>query len=213
MTKAKQRPQPETLNYAPSQPPDSTQTPVIYMKKQFFLFPGIKIRILDCNLRLISKAYGLPFRLREKINIYSDEMMRHKTMVSSTKKIIDWNVTFELTRVSDNTSIGSIRRRGWSSEFVRDAWVICDKNGKQVAELLEDSARKGLIRRFIFRFLPQVYIIKTKAGNELLLRQSWNPIFLHYRGYSAQWRGLLSELGEPLLIGALSTIAVIEGRQ
>lgn len=201
------------INYKSTNLSTATEVPVLYIKKQFFLMPGVKIRILDSSQHLLAKAYGLPFKLKEKIEIYSDEAMQYKSMTSQTEKILDWNVSFSIKSATSGKSIGSLRRKGWSSEFVRDSWVIFDKTQNQIAELLEDSAKNGLIRRFVIGFLPQTYHLKTIAGHELIIKQSWNPLFLQYKCYSKNYKPLVKEVTEALLMGLLCTVAVIEGRQ
>lgn len=191
---------------------NSAGKPILYIRKQFFIFPGTKVRILDGSMRLLAKAYGLPFRLREKIDIYSDEGMKYKVMTSSTSKIIDWNVSFAITQASGK-KLGSLRRKGWSSEFVRDSWVLFDSSGKEVGKLLEDSRKLGITRRFLLGIIPQTYHLKTAGGKELKLKQTWNPFFLRYIGYSSDYDGLTKELGEQFVLGILSTITVIESRQ
>lgn len=209
---SKNGPIPSAINYTAG---DKQATkPVLHIKKQFFLLPGTKIRILDTNMRLVAKAYGLPFRLKEKIEIYSDEAMRYKIMTSHTTKILDWSVSFTLTQTNNKKPAGSLRRKGWSSEFVQDSWVIMNEDNEQIANVTEDSVQRGIIRRYILgRFLPQRYHLTTSAGHTLILQQQWNLFLLKYTCYSNQWKALKKELGEPILMGALSTIMVIEGRR
>jgi hypothetical protein len=208
---SKLRTQPNEISYSKS---DQSEKPglVLVIKEQFFKFPGTFIRIYDHKEHLLAKTYGKPFRLREKIEIYSDEAMKYINMTSHTDKIIDFNVTFTITGI-DEKVLGYVERNGWSSEFVRDSWIIRDAHNKEVGRLQEDSVKLGLVRRFVLGLLPQRYTIKTSNGSELDLIQNWNLFALRYKVYADNYKKFTNELSEQLLIGVLSTIITIEGKQ
>lgn len=208
---SKPKVEPTQISYTKSSKPDKPGL-VLIIKEQFFKFPGTFVRIYDHKEHLLAKAHGKPFRLREKIEIFSDEAMQHKNMTSSTPKIIDFNVTFTIAGI-DDTVIGYVERNGWSSEFVRDSWIIRDAANNEIGRLLEDSIRLGIVRRFILGLLPQRYVIKTTKGSELDLVQNWNPFALRYKVYADNYKKFTTELSEQLLIGVLSTIITIEGKQ
>lgn len=193
-------------------PQDAASRPILIIKKQFVKFPGMHIRIFSRQGRLLSKAYALPFRLREHIDIFSDEAKQYKILTANTTQIIDWNVVFTIKEARSKKILGSLRRHGISSEFARDRWKIFNQDGQEVGELVEDSLKMGLIRRFLLGFLPQIYHVKT-ADSVLTIKQSWNPILLHYKVYCPHYGQFKKAISEQFLLGILTTIAVIEGRQ
>jgi hypothetical protein len=133
---------------------EDSKNPSIIIKQQLLKFPGKYMRIYDAQNHLIAKSHGKAFQLREKINIFSDEDMQYKIGTSTTQKILDFNVTFTIADLS-NTVLGYMERRGLSSEFVRDTWLIKNKSKEVIGTLQEDSKKLGIVRRFLLGILPQ----------------------------------------------------------
>ena len=193
---------------------NSNNQPLLYVRKQLIKFPGQHIRVYNQHKQLLALCHDLPLRLRNKIEIYSDETKQHKILLASTKQLMDWNVTFIISEAGSNKEVGSLRRKGLKSSFLRDHWIIFDDKGVEIAELLEDSIKFGLLRRFLVP-LPQKYYLRSTGSskNLLTIKQNWLPWLLRYRVYSENYQETLQVLPQNLLIGVLTTIAVIEGRQ
>lgn len=144
--------------------------------------------------------------------MYSDKNMKYQIGTSSTQKILDLNVTFTIADISKST-LGYMERKGLSSEFIRDTWLIKNNQKEIIGALQEDSKKLGLMRRFLLGIIPQRYIMKLHSGHELQIVQSFNPIMLHHKIYSEDFHAIKKQLGETFLLGILSTIAIIEGQQ
>ena len=67
----------------------------------------------------------------------------------------------------------------WFKSIIRDKWEIMDVNDNVFAVVEEDSQTLAMIRRLIFKFLPQTYNIVSKDGRPLgVIRQQFN-LFIH----------------------------------
>jgi uncharacterized protein YxjI len=130
-------------------------------KKVFKLFGGA-FHIRDGQGRLVGYCRQKAFRLREDLRIYTDESCSETLLLISTRNIIDFGATYEI-KLPDGTSLGTIRRKGLASTFVRDQWLVFDPDGRQVGELLEDGQGLALARRWIplvSLISPQAYVLK-----------------------------------------------------
>lgn len=95
---------------------DAKNKPVLYINKQIIKFPGQYIRVFDAHHRLIAKVHSLPLKLKEKLNIYSDEERTNLIATSAAIKIIDFNASF-VVRSSEGEALGGLRRKGLQSEL------------------------------------------------------------------------------------------------
>ncbi len=202
----------QTYKYTSDQDSSGAEKPVLYINKQLIKFPGKYIRVFDSHMRLLTKAHSLPFKLREKLNIYSDEDRTNIIATAETKKIIDFNVAFVIRQPEDGKPLGGIRRKGLTSEFLRDAWLIYDSEGEEIAVLQEPNIHFSLIRRWILPFIPQTYEMSLKDGSaSLIIKQTWTPVLLRYRVYSNDYQKFTKKIPQKLLATILCTIAAIEG--
>ena len=202
----------DTIDYKPSE--NGEKKPVLTIRKQFVKFPGMHIKISDAhNQRLLSKAYAVPMKLKERIDIYSDEAKTNKILTARATKMIDWNAVFEIEATNSKLILGTLRRNGIKSEFARDHWHVFNNQNEPVAELIEDSLKMGLLRRIALGILPRTYHLKSHSGVVLEIKQSWNPWVLKYTAYCSNFTKFKAEVPERLLIGILTTVTVIEGRQ
>lgn len=138
---------------------------------------GAKINITDTasgqNVGFIQQK---GWKLKEDVRIYSDETKTHELMVIKARSVIDLGATYDIYDSSDQTIIGSMKREGISSTFIRDAWKVSDSSGNPYVSV-EETGSLALIRRYvglipiaggivelIFMFQPQVYAI-TYTGD------------------------------------------------
>ena len=193
----------------------ASQKPVLYINKQIIKFPGQIIRVFDSHMRLIAKVHGVPFKLKEKLNIYSDEARKNLIASSEAVKIMDFNAAFILRAAHKREVLGGLRRKGFISEIGQDTWLIYDADGNELAELKEPNLRYSLVRKWLLPFLPQTYHMRLVNGHdgELIIKQTWTPVILRYRIYSDDFATFTKRVPQKLLVSALCTIAVIEGRE
>lgn len=178
------------------------------------------LRLLGAGFTIYDASGGIAgycdqkgLRLKEDIRVYADGTKQTELFRLRTRSIIDFGATYEVV-IADEV-IGSLRRKGLKSSFVRDEWLIFDGAGREAATLQEKNATLAMARRLseVFSMVPQTFEV-FRSGDRTLLatfRQHFNPFI--YR------LGVLIE-GEPddtvddlLLLATACLIAVIEGRQ
>ena len=93
------------------------------INKKFWKFGGALVTIRDHNDNIIAKARQKTFKIREKIEVFSDEAETQLLFTLSSKKIIDFNTClyFELPT---GEVLGSIKRNGLRSAFKLDSWKL-----------------------------------------------------------------------------------------
>lgn len=178
------------------------------------------LRLLGAGFTIYDNAGGIAgycdqkgFRLREDIRIYADETKRAELFRLRTRAIIDFGATYEVV-IADEV-IGSLRRKGLKSSFVRDEWLIFDGAGREAAMIQEKNATLAMARRLsdAFSMVPQTFQVFRSGDGALLatFRQHFNPFI--YR------LGVLIEdepddtVDDLVLLAAACLIAAIEGRQ
>lgn len=206
--------QEETYKFTPGDETGEGQRPVLLVNKQLVKIPGQIIRVFDRHNRLVAKAHSLPFKLKEKLNIYTDEERRSVIAHAEAVKIMDFNAAFVITS-ANKQHLGSLRRRGLVSELGRDTWHIYDAKGKEVAKLQEPNLKFSIIRKWLLPFLPQTYhlFLVKKPEVNLVIKQTWTPVILRYKVYSNSYAVFTKTIPQKLLISILCTVASIEGRE
>ena len=95
-----------------------------------------------------------PFKLKEDIRIYADPDKEKEILRLKAKKIIDFSGAYDIIDSSEKTVIGTLKRKGFKSTFIRDTWTLSDPQGNQIAEIKED--RLAILRR-MFRLVSFVF--------------------------------------------------------
>lgn len=153
------------------------------------------------------------FKLREDIRIYTDETCSREFIVIKARSIIDFSTTYDVT-LGDGASLGSLRRKGLASTFLRDHWLVFNPAGTQIAELREQGSFLAFARRFvelISVLSPQKFTLSRADGTEVAhYRQHFNPFV--YRLSIAVLRDD-PEIDDLVILAAGCLIAAIEGRQ
>lgn len=175
---------------------------------------GAAFHVYDENGSMIGYCKQKAFKLREDIKLYTGEDMGDMLLSLNTQQIIDFGATYSVT-LPDGTSLGSLRRKGAKSTFLRDEWLVFDPDGVQVATVRETGSIAPIARRYIDYatiLLPQRYEVTRTSDNKLIahLRQHFNP-FIYRLGVA-----ILDEddhIDDLLVLGASCLIAAIEGRQ
>lgn len=183
------------------------------VERKFWKFLGATIRTFDSNRNLVAKAEAKAFKLKEQVYFFSDEAKTLPIFSIKARKVIDISATYD---IFDNTGkvIASLRRKGMSSTFVRDHWLILDASGNQIGEIVEDSSALGALRRYIdlvSLFVPQKFHI-SYGGEEIgTMQQNKNPFTV--RLACDYQDGAEQKLGTVLPVAIPSMIAFIEARQ
>lgn len=175
---------------------------------------GASFHIFDPQGSIIGFCNQKAFKLREDLRIYTDESMSKELLRMGARQVLDWGATYDI-KTPDGHLIGSARRKGLKSAFVRDEWTVFDANEKQIANLQEEGSFIAFLRRYVelvSLFSPQKYIMTHVDGREVArYRQHFNPFVFRLGvttgpGDDEQFDDLIV-----LAIGCL--IAAIEGKQ
>lgn len=175
---------------------------------------GAAFHIYDAENNVAGYCKQKAFKLREDIRIYTDDSCSTELLVLEAKQIIDFGATYSI-RLPTGESLGSLRRKGLKSSFVRDEWVVFDADGREIALLQEQGSMKALIRRYVddvAAFFPQSFELKrTSDGAHLAtLRQHFN-LFIYRLGVAVHEPD--EHIDELLVLGMACLVAAIEGRQ
>jgi uncharacterized protein YxjI len=154
------------------------------------------------------------FKIKEDIRLYGDESMSRELLRISTQSIFDIAGAYDVEDSVSGERVGTLKRAGLSSTFVRDQWQVFDGQGNEIGELIEDSMLKALARRFIdfvALLLPQQYHMTMGGQTVATFSQRFNPIILKLDvdfSHDAD-----QKLDRRLGLAAAVLISAIEGRQ
>ena len=182
-------------------------------RKVFKLF-GAAFHVYDEHGSIIGYCKQKAFKLKEDIKLYTGEDMSELLLSLQAQSVIDFSSTYTV-QLPDGTSLGSLRRKGMRSSFVRDEWLVFNEDGQEIAMIQEKGSFAPFARRYIDNaaaFLPQKFdVLRTSDGRPVaLFRQHFNP-FISRLGVA-----ILEEdesLDDLLILGAACLISAIEGRQ
>jgi uncharacterized protein YxjI len=206
----------------------TTMTPHPASKLAFNIKPGESYTIRRKVLKLFGAAFHIydpqgglvgyckqkAFKLKEDIRIYTDESCSTEWLVIKARSVIDFGATYDIM-LPDGSVIGSLRRKGLASTFIRDSWLVFDSEGRQIAALAEEGNSLLVLARRYFDYVsllaPQKFALKRMDGTAVArYRQHFN--LLVYRLSIAVERDD-PELDDLMIMAAGCLICAIEGRQ
>ena len=174
---------------------------------------GAAFHIYNPEGGLVGYCKQKAFKLREDIRVYTDETCSQEFIVIRARSIIDFSATYDVT-LGDGSAIGSLRRKGMASTFIRDAWQVFNAEGRHVADLTEDGSLLAFARRFVeFVALlsPQKFTMSRLDKTPIArFRQHFN-LFVYRLSIAVERDD--PELDDLVILAAGCLIAAIEGRQ
>mgnify|MGYP000512325873 CR=1 FL=1 len=181
--------------------------------KLFRIFGGA-FHIYNGNGELVLYSEQKRFKIKEDIRLYSDETQKQELLRISTQSIFDITGAYDVKDSITEEHIGTLKRSGLRSTFLRDYWEIVDPAGEKMGHLQEDSIFKALVRRFIENasfLLPQKYHISIRDKVVGTYKQRFNPIILKLDvNFSLDER---NQLDRRLGLAGAVLMCVVEGRQ
>lgn len=188
------------------------------IRRKFWKFFGASFFIDNAEGTTVGFCKQKAFKIREDIRIYTDETQSKELIRISTRSIWDISGAYDIFD-ADGSQLGSIKRKGIRSTFIRDEWDLLAPEGQVIGTLKEDSAFKAIMRRLhevMAVLLPQRYHLRDPQGRELaVMRQHFNP-FLYRLGLAINnpgGPGVDDGPDELLILASACVIAAIEGRQ
>ncbi len=182
-------------------------------RKVFKLF-GAAFHVYDEHGSVIGYCKQKAFKLKEDLRLYTGEDMNDLLLMLRAKSVLDFSSTYTIT-LPDGTALGSLRRKGMKSSFLRDEWLMYDQNGDELAIIRETGSFTPFIRRyadFISIFFPQQYEVLRTPDSRVVAeyRQHFNP-FVFRMGIAIREED--ERIDELFILGAACLIAAIEGEQ
>jgi len=187
------------------------------VRRQVFRIFGAGFQIFDERGGVVGYCDQKAFRLREDLRVYTDETKREELFRIRTQQVLDLSATYEIVLPGEAT-LGSLRRRGMKS-LLRDTWSILDEDGREMAQIREESPWKAVFRRLndgLATLMPQRYLVHlidgTGASGELVAayRTHFNP-FVYRLGVRIDRSD--ERLDDLMLLAGACLLAAIEGRQ
>lgn len=149
------------------------------IRTRFFRLFGGAFHIYDDRGNLALYSDMKRFRLKEDIRLYDDDAKTTELLRISTQSIFDFSGAYDVHDSASGERLGTLKRAGLSSTFLRDRWTVHDANGKEIGEIVEDSTVKALARRFsdtLSLLMPQRYHAEIEGRRAAVYRQRFNPV-------------------------------------
>lgn len=174
---------------------------------------GAAFHIYDPQGKVVGYCKQKAFKLKEDIRIYTDESCSTEFIVIKARSIIDFSTTYDVT-LGDGTTLGSLRRKGMASSFIRDHWLVFDAQAREIAAIQEDGSFLAFARRyidFVNIISPQTFTMTKTDGTVIArFRQHFNP-FVYRLSIAVEKDD--AQLDDLVILAAGSLLAAIEGRQ
>lgn len=183
-----------------------------FIKRQFAKLLGSAIRIYGPQGHLLLYVEQKAFKLKEDIRVYTDEKKTREVLSIKARQVMDFAATYDVFDNANNELVGSLKRHGLRSAFLRDEWDVLDRNGAQIATVIEDNMLLALARRFLefANLVPQNYDMLMGGQRIMDLRQRFNPFLYHM---DVVFMGDTRMIDRRLGLAAGILLALIEGRQ
>jgi uncharacterized protein YxjI len=174
---------------------------------------GAAFHIYDPQGNVVGFCKQKALKLKEDIRIYTDESCSREWLVIRARSMLDFGATYDVT-LPDGTVVGSLRRKGLKSTFLRDSWMVFDAENRQVANLQEQGGFMTIARRYIdyvSLFFPQRFNLDRMDGTTVArFRQHFN-LFVYRLSIAVEKDD--AELDDLVILAAGCLICAIEGRQ
>lgn len=182
------------------------------LRRKFFKLAGAAFYILDEKGGMVAYCKQKAFRIREDVRIYTSEACTEELLRIGTTQVIDFSAAYQVT-LPTGERIGEFRRQGIKS-MLRDTWQVLDGEGKQIAEITEDSGWAAMLRRLHDGFamlMPQRFALRAADGRHLAtFRTHFNP-FVYRLGVAVHEDD--AEVDDLMVLAGACLIGAIEGRQ
>ncbi|MCC6321946.1 MAG: hypothetical protein IT438_10990 [Phycisphaerales bacterium] len=183
------------------------------IRRKVLKFFGAAFHIYDPQGQVVGYCKQKAFKLKEDIRVYTDESCTTEMIVIKARSMIDFGAMYDVT-LPDGSSVGSFRRKGLKSSFLRDHWLVFDGGGRQVAEVIEDGSFLAFARRYVdlvSLFSPQKFTIKKPDGSIVArYRQHFN-LFVYRLSVAVERDD--PDVDDLVILAGGCLLCAIEGRQ
>lgn len=175
-----------------------------------------QIYIRDANGNLMGYVKQKLLKLKEDINVYSDESQTTILFNIKADRVIDFSARYNFT-TPNGQFLGSIKRQGMRSIWKAN-YEISDANGNQVMQINEESAwikvadslvgEVPILGMFTGYLFNPAYIV-SKMNNSPVLRLQKQPAFFESK-FQLSAQGQMSESEETLVLLSCLTMVLLE---
>jgi uncharacterized protein YxjI len=184
-----------------------------FIRERIFKILGAAFHIYSENGNVVGYCKQKAFRLKEDLRIYSSESCSDEIMRIKARNIVDFGATYEVT-LPDGTPLGSFRRKGFTSNFMRAHWMVNDEHEREVGELLEDGGGLTVMRRLLgplcLLFPETLVLSRIDNGTEIARFRTTRNLFTKSIGISIQQDD--QQLDELLILAAGCLLCAFEKR-
>ena len=188
---------------------------------------GAAFHIYDPQGKVVGYCKQKAFKLKEDIRIFTDESCTTELIAIKARSIIDFGANYDVFVGAGSVTpgsppgvatsglvLGSFRRKGLTSSFIRDHWLVFDRDGTQVAEMVEEGGFLAFARRYIdyvSLIAPQKFTLKKMDGTVIArYRQHFN-LFVYRLSVAVEKDD--PQLDDLVILAGGCLICAIEGRQ
>ena len=176
---------------------------------------GPQINVLDAGGRSVAYVKQKAFRLKEDVEVHTDESRQTLLWRIKADRIIDWSAAYRITDAG-GALLGTLRRRGGRSLW-RATYVIADANDQVMGGIHEKDpwtkVLDGLLSiipilgDFSGYFLNPSYVVSR--GDEQVLEVRKRPAFFETRFSIEQVSGV-DAINEALLVASVLMMVLLE---
>lgn len=156
------------------------------------------------ELLLLAAQKG--FKLKEEIDIFTDQGKTNCIMQIRARQIMDISAAYDVTDAKTGQRIAVFKRKGLKS-ILRDEWDVCGPNEEPYGQMVEDSMLLAVVRRFLSNWIPQNYDFNVNGTRVVDLKQNFNPFSYHLNII------MEGQVDPKVAVAGAVLLAAIEGRQ
>lgn len=175
--------------------------------------------ITESNGNLLFYVRQKMFRLKEKVEVFSDRERTHKQFTLQANKWLDFNTSYDFTDVQNNMA-GKLSRKGWRSIW-KSHYEVFDNQGQQEFLITEKNPWTKVLDSVVgeipvlgfftgYLFNPS-YLIKNNKG-EIAAELKKEPSFFGRKFTLHKIKDIETGQQERLLLGLFMMVLLERSR-
>jgi uncharacterized protein YxjI len=176
---------------------------------------GPQINVQGAGGRSVAYVKQKAFRLREDVEVHTDESRRTLLWRMKADRIIDWSAAYRITDAS-GALLGTLRRKGGRSLW-RATYVITDPSEQAIGGIREKDPWTKVLDGLLSiipilgdlsgYFLNPSYVVRR--GEDAVLEVRKRPAFFEGR-YTIEQVGTVDPRSEPLFLASVLMMVLLE---
>jgi uncharacterized protein YxjI len=176
---------------------------------------GTQINVLDAGGRSVAYVKQKMFRLKEDVEVFTDDSRRTPLWRMKADRIIDWSAAYRITDAS-GAMLGTLRRKGGRSLW-RATYVITDPNEEAIGGIHEKDPWTKVLDGLLSivpilgelsgYFLNPSYVVSR--GDEAALEVRKRPAFFETR-FNIEQIGGVDPRSEALFLASVLMMVLLE---